>query len=346
MFGISAFAQSTFASLSVEDVTVALTGDEASGAVGTAGVNISVALTGISASGFVGTVTPSESVGETGDAASGFVGTVAPSISVALTGVTASGFVGSVAVSHTNALTGVSAAGFVGSVIASQPIVVIKPITIDDVAVFGGGVFGMASFAGDVKQTYTPDSTKEGTAQGFVGFVTSNISVALTGLGSSGFVGTVTPNTSYAEAGDAAQGFVGAIDVNVSVALTGLSASGVVGSVTPAILPVETGDVAQGFVGTVGVNVSVALTGLSASGLIGTIGKNYWLPIDDAQTPNWTPVIKYVTIDDVAVFGGGIFAMSPYAGQINQTYAPSNANWALVDDAETAGWTLINATSS
>ena len=52
MFGVSAFAALPFAS--DPTVYVALTGDAASGAVGTVAANSSVALTGVVASGTVG----------------------------------------------------------------------------------------------------------------------------------------------------------------------------------------------------------------------------------------------------------------------------------------------------
>ena len=105
MFGTSAFSQTPFAALpaaSSADVTVALTGVVASGAVGTVSVNsdVTIALTGVVASGAVGTVS----------AAGG-------NITVALSGVFATGNVGIVVNNDvTVALTGVSAFGNVGTV--------------------------------------------------------------------------------------------------------------------------------------------------------------------------------------------------------------------------------------
>jgi hypothetical protein len=169
--------------------------------------------------------------------------------------------------------------------------------------------------------------------------------VGETGDAASGFVGTVVPTISVALTGVVASGFVGTVGQSASPTLTGLVASGFVGTVLPGKAAPVTGDSAVGNVGAVGVNVSVALTGLSAQGSIGTIGKYFWTTIVDEQTPNWTSVIKSVTIDDVAVFGGGIFAMSPYAGQIKQTYVLNTSNWVVIDNSETSGWTLINSSS-
>ena len=75
MFGTSAFAAAPFASLADgQVVSVALTGNAASGAVGTVAVSSSVALTGVVSNGTAGTVSVSCSVGITGDTATGNVG--------------------------------------------------------------------------------------------------------------------------------------------------------------------------------------------------------------------------------------------------------------------------------
>ena len=78
-------------------------------------------LTGDAATGSVGTVTPSSSTALTGDTASGAVGTVAPVLTIALTGVSAAGSVGTVARGETSlALTGVAASGSLGTVAPSN----------------------------------------------------------------------------------------------------------------------------------------------------------------------------------------------------------------------------------
>lgn len=136
MFGISAFAEIPFASLPY-NVTTGLTGDAASGAVGSVAATQSAALSGVNASGLVGSVAVGErsvaltgvvatgsvssffAANLTGTPASGLVGTVVNESAFALTGDAASGLVGSVAVgARLVALTGVNAAGSVGTPIA------------------------------------------------------------------------------------------------------------------------------------------------------------------------------------------------------------------------------------
>ena len=75
MFGISAFAEAPFASLAGQTVVVALTGVQASGAVGTVAVgDRSIDLTGVSATGEVGTAAPVIAVEISGVLAAGSVG--------------------------------------------------------------------------------------------------------------------------------------------------------------------------------------------------------------------------------------------------------------------------------
>jgi len=73
------------------------------------------------ANGFVGTVVQSRTVALTGVEATGAVGTVvfSANITLAITGVQATGAVGSVTPSRTKALTGVAATGAVGTVVGS-----------------------------------------------------------------------------------------------------------------------------------------------------------------------------------------------------------------------------------
>ena len=94
-----------------------ITGNDATGSPGSVGVGArTVALTGVQATGAVGTQTPSEDTALTGNAATGAVGTVTPSTTIALTGVQATGQVGTEGDGLTIALTGVQATGQVGTV--------------------------------------------------------------------------------------------------------------------------------------------------------------------------------------------------------------------------------------
>jgi hypothetical protein len=119
MFGISAFAEAPFASLAGQTIVIAITGVEASGAVGTVAFSpvITEAITGVQASGAVGSVTESSEVGLNGVQASGAVGDVTEENSPTEDGVQAAGAVGTVGMGERFvALTGVEAAGAVGDV--------------------------------------------------------------------------------------------------------------------------------------------------------------------------------------------------------------------------------------
>ena len=105
-----------------------ITGNAATGSPGSVGVGArTVALTGVQATGAVGTVAPSITIALTGVQATGQVGTEGESLTIALTGVEATGQVGTV--SHGGisfALTGVEATGTAGNVIyVPAPIIVV-----------------------------------------------------------------------------------------------------------------------------------------------------------------------------------------------------------------------------
>lgn len=105
-----------------------ITGNAATGSPGSVGVGArTVALTGVQATGAVGTVAPSITIALTGVQATGQVGTEGESLTIALTGVEATGQVGTV--SHGGisfALIGVEATGTAGNVIyVPAPIIVV-----------------------------------------------------------------------------------------------------------------------------------------------------------------------------------------------------------------------------
>jgi len=94
-----------------------ITGNAATGSPGSVGVGArTVALTGVEATGQVGTVSESDADPLTGNAATGAVGTATPGTTIALTGVQATGQVGTEGDGITIALTGVQATGQVGTV--------------------------------------------------------------------------------------------------------------------------------------------------------------------------------------------------------------------------------------
>ena len=97
MFGISAFAEAPFASLAGQTIVVAITGVEASGAVGTVVYTpvITLAITGVEASGAVGSVAESSEIGLNGAQAAGEPGSIGVlGVEAGLQGAAATGSVG------------------------------------------------------------------------------------------------------------------------------------------------------------------------------------------------------------------------------------------------------------
>jgi len=118
MFGISAFAEAPFASLAGRTTVVAITGVQASGAVGTVvyTVVVTVAITGVQASGEVGTVGFGKGFDISGVQAAGAVGDVTETNNPTEDGVVATGLVSTPLAVITVAISGVSARGQVGTV--------------------------------------------------------------------------------------------------------------------------------------------------------------------------------------------------------------------------------------
>ena len=159
MFGISAYAEAPFASLAGVTVVVALTGVQASGAVGAVVYTplVTVAITWVEAVGAVGNVIESSEVGLSGVQAAGEPGSIGVlGVEAGIQGVAATGSVGTVTTGREIALTGVEASGAVG----------------------------------DVTETNNP--TEDGVvAIGSVGSVGSSRTVAITGVQARGQVGTM-----------------------------------------------------------------------------------------------------------------------------------------------------------
>lgn len=102
-----------------------LTGNQATGGVGSPSVAISSALTGVQATGAAGDLSKASVASVTGISAAGAVSTVVGGISLGLTGVQASGFAGNESESVTVSLSGVSATGEVGNLTPVIPIIYI-----------------------------------------------------------------------------------------------------------------------------------------------------------------------------------------------------------------------------
>ena len=134
-----------------------VTGNSASGGVGSLGSANSPVLAGVAATGGVGTLTAVVTASVTGNAATGEVGSVAGQTANALSGVQATGQVGSESESDTVNVTGVQASGQVGT-----------PAAVNNAAITG--VYG----------------------SGDVGSVANSITLAISGVSATGDVGTVT----------------------------------------------------------------------------------------------------------------------------------------------------------
>jgi hypothetical protein len=96
-----------------------LTGNQATGGVGSPSVAVNPELVGVQATGAAGDLSKAAVAALTGTSATGAVGSVVGGISIGLTGVQASGLAGNETESITVALSGVSATGSVGSFASS-----------------------------------------------------------------------------------------------------------------------------------------------------------------------------------------------------------------------------------
>ena len=278
MFGITPFAGAPFsATTAVTPVLpVASWGYETWGFGPWGGpLDVTVAITGVEASGAVGALIPSASEDEDGDVATGSVGTVGVSVSKAITGVAAAGAVESVVNSSTVALTGTTASGLLGAFALSH--------TNSVTGVSAEGAAGTVSDKG-IGTDITGDA-----AAGSIGTVTQSVQVALSGveavgqaghmivplspLTADGSVGSVQFEFSFGLTSAAIESSVGSLGLaDRTLALTGVSAAGSVGTLIPVYW--ELIDDSQ--------NANwVAINSTQTPG---------WSTIQDTQTANWVLV--------------------------------------------------------
>lgn len=263
-------------------VTVALTGNSATGSVGT--VVYGVPLIGNAGTGTVGTGTPSITVALTGNAATGAVGTVV--YGVPLTGNAGTGSVGSLV--PVTATTGNAATGSTGTATPSTTVGItgnsaIGAVGNATVAIVPAGVVGTGS-AG----TATPSTTVGITGVAAIGAVGSIVvTTALTGNTATGSTGTATPNTTVGITGNSATGSVGSIVVTSALignsatgtagsvtptnAVTGDTGTGTIGGTTPATTVTPVGVAGTSAVGTTTPSITIGLTGVSCTGMAGLV---------------------------------------------------------------------------
>lgn len=280
MFGITPFAGAPFSATGDAAVTpvlpVASWGYETWGFGPWGGpLDITVAITGVAASGAVGALAPSETLNASGDDAIGSVGTVGVNASKAITGVSAAGAVGSVVNSSTIALTGTTASGLVGLLGSS------RVVAITGVAAEGA--------AGTVSDKGIGTDITGNAATGAVGTVTQSVQIALSGVEAAGQAGYLIVPLSPLTA----DGSVGSVQFEFSFGLTSAAIESAVGSLGLADRTLALTGVSAG--GSVGTLIPVYWQLIDDSENANWIAINStqtpgWSTIEDTQTANWVLV--------------------------------------------------------
>lgn len=217
----------------------ASSGVQASGDIGTAGVQHDQALTGAVATAAVGTTAPTLSIALSGVEGATAIGTLAPSMSLALTGVAVTGAVGTIEPNITIGLTGVEATGQVGSV----------TVTASDITLALTGVESLSAVGTFGVQSTTALTGVE--ALGQAGTLAPSIDNAVTGAAATGTIGALVPSTTVGLVGVEAPSAVGTVTVpgDVTIALTGVEALGQIGTLTYQVAAIPVATPSEGAVG-------------------------------------------------------------------------------------------------
>jgi hypothetical protein len=244
----------------VADVTVALTGQSGTSALGALAIAATITLGGVLGTGAVQSVTPDVEVALTGVQSAGAVGNIIPRIhgvqatgavgnvtpevtfpdtEVELSGVESTGGVGSVAAQIASVLSGVQGSGAAGSVTSSH-------------ALGLPGVQGTGSV-----ESLSPEFTVPQTG------VTAS---SLAGSPSAGFDIGITGQQATASAGDTAP------DPNLTIPLSGVGVSGAVDSYGVFLGKGLSGEEGTGGIDDVAVELSLPLLGQGVSGSAGSVG--------------------------------------------------------------------------
>jgi len=226
---------------------IPVTGNEAVSTIGAVTSIVSVAITGVNASGAVGTVVQSQSISKIGNLATALVGTVEASVTVAITGVGAVGLVGfswgqgawgdnpwggsSLGFAEEYSGAGVNAVGDVGSVTVAERFIAITGVSASGVAGTVAGLYameltGVGSVSdvgtvgvantlgltgneafGQVNQIIVPLNSNQALAS--VGTVVFDMTVELSGVGSTGDIGTMGVIRTHSLTGNLASGGAG-----------------------------------------------------------------------------------------------------------------------------------------
>ena len=337
------------------DITVDVTGVQASGEVGTESVigKANTNVTGVQASGEVGTVSVAQpiDVNVTGVEATGAVGSVDVSIptQVSITGVEATGAVGTVAVnSDANiAVTGVLGTTELGDVTVATGV----PVNVNVTGVSASGEVGTVVVTAvqnqNVSVTGVSATNSVGTVQ-----VSGKANTNVTGVQASGEVGTVSvaQPIDVNVTGVEATGAVGsaAVNTDANIAVTGVEATGAVGTVSVtakanvSVIGVE----ATGAVGNVAVTgiANILVTGVQATGAIGNVVVSIpkIVTVTGVQATTALGVVSLNTTNRISV--SGVQATGYVGTVLVWGLIPDNQdpNWQIIDDSQAGIWTVIN----
>lgn len=330
MLGVAPFAAAPFAALAGGDVTVAITGNAASGAVGNiTSVTAAVAVYGVASTLSVGSVVPKLAVELSGVEATGAVGDL--SYSQEITGVESAGQVGDVAVEPAFdlvgveatggvtqtfpeleiALTGVEAVGGVGDVEATQVIEGVEATgEVGDVALGDREIeitgVEAAVEQGDMVATQILDGVELTGAVGDLGI--GDREIALTGVETACQVGDISYSQGIQP--DIAVGQVGTPVAFSSVAITGNQTSGAVGSLIPGFQ--IDGVSAAGQVGIVALgDRQIAISGVASTTAVGTVTFTLSQPLTGVQAAGSVGTVEFSYVADGQVAYGQVGYMLP-----------------------------------
>jgi hypothetical protein len=316
----------------------------ATGDVGTLGVDLTIDLSGVEATGGVGTVlvvSPYEV-----DAFAAFSFAEGPfggasytlPITLELSGVDATGDVGSVGVEVSPELTGVWADCDVGTVLVPSSY---------DLDAFATFAFAEGPFGGSYYALPTIDVLTGVVGNTDIGSVSVEISVDLFGveaLGEAGSVATISTTfevDTFAGFSFAEGPFGGSLyTLPILFELVGVQATGEVGAVTASSSSIGLSGVSSaGQVGDLQPTYASDIIGNAAVGAVGSVGVRYWSTIVDAQTPGWVDINNGAISTPVDTFSGAALAEDSFADSLP---TPQQPGWANITSAQGSIWTSIN----
>jgi hypothetical protein len=281
--GAQRFYQSPKSTTTSINVTVALTGQAASFALGSVGPTNTVAALGQSAASAAGSVAASNAHSLTGQSAAFAAGALVPSAAIAVAGQSAVFAAGTLAPSATMAVTGILAAFTGGSVAPGLSVNLIGTAALfaaGNVTAPGNVTVALngqaATFAAGIVLPNASVAVSGQSAGLAAGSVVSAFAVPLTGQATVFAAGAATPSTSTALTGLASVFAAGAAVPSSAVPLTGKSATFAGGSLAPSLalaLVGQPGVFASGTVSPSGA-LTISLTGQAAAFAAGALGSS------------------------------------------------------------------------